>query len=225
MLDQRMRPERLSRCLIVMLALILSIGCITSAQAQRRKGGKQKKSPEIPKRVLLLFATDYHGDKAAVAGGVVSDVVKSRLATSDRYEPSSFRSSNASIRRAVIEHTLTEKDVSPPFDSNQKIQKLMQIAGYDLALSSSLEDFTYDAAKHCVTVAISLTMIDLTRPKSKITSLADFVTTPDNSVKAADDPAAEAAARNLVEKLMTQLLEKSAAPPSPQPTSKGKTGK
>lgn len=206
-------------CLVLFVA-ILSLGSLSGAQAQHRKPARPKKSPAVPKRVMLFFPTETKGDKMAGAGEIVADVIKSRLASSDLFAPSTFRTSIASVRRAINEHTLTDKEVSGPFDSNQKIEKLMKVAGYDLAMSSSLDDFSFDAAKHAATVSISLTLIDLTQPKSKFTSIADLVTTPENSVKSADDPAAEQAARDLAEKLMTQLIDKARAKSPSQPMGK-----
>jgi len=215
-----------SRALLgpALLCVIFGVALCTLAARAQEPGGKPARSRTAHKkltqpRLLLLFPIDGDSGTAPSLTDLVNDVVKGRLATSSDYDVGVYRSSLASIRRALKEGSVSVKGANAPFDSVSKVQTLMKLAGYDLAVNGSI-DYSYDASHHQATVSLTLGMIDLAGGKVTARNFADSVTTPENSVKTSDDlDAVTQATRKLTETLMTRLLE-----PPPAPSKDGKTG-
>jgi hypothetical protein len=226
--SQRFGYRRSAPFAVAVLALT-AIACglsgVTAQQTGAKappKGRTARKKP-VQVRTLLLFPMDAHGTGADTLAEVVTEAAKSRLAASDQFDVGVYRSSLASIRRALKEGAVSAKGANAPFDSVSKVQNLTRLVGYDLAVDGSI-DTSYDEAHHQATISVTLGIVDLANGKTSTRNFADSVTTPENSVKTADDlDTVKTAARELTEKLTDRLLE---PPPAPSKDTKtdGKTG-
>jgi len=217
--------QRRFGCLVRMvLALLLLLLCnggsgVSSAQTsdnqtkntttkREAKQGKKPKGPTEPKKSILVFPADTKEGPGEQLGDIITDVVKARLAATETYEPNLFTISSPTFRRALSEQTLVQKDVKPPFDSNAKVQKLAQFAGYNFAVTESLDDYQYDAAKQQVSIVLTVTLIDFSSGKPMPRPFGDSAATAAKGVKDATDIAPVIdLARNLTEKIMTELLK------------------
>jgi len=222
------RRRRCCQVLTLAFGLLLIVGAVAGASAQsggndadakqtpNKKSGKQGKKPKgpvVPKKVILVFPADTKEGPGEQLAAIITDVVKGRLAASDLYEPNTFSLASPTFRRALSEQTLTQKDIKPPFDSNAKVQKLTQFIGYNNAVTASLDDYEYDAAKQQVSIVITVTMIDFSTGKPQPRPFGDSAGTAVKGVKDAADiaPAIELA-RTLTEKIMTELLQPAKTP-------------
>ncbi len=220
------RRESAGCAIAVALSLLLLLSsAIVGAQSGKRdrKGNrppKSSKSASVPHRGVLVFPTDSRSASAVPLADVVTEVVKSRFSASDRYDAISYSSAQPSVRRALNEHTLSQKDASPPYDDVAKVQKLAEYSGYDMVVTSSIDDYEYDAATHKATISLGILIIDFSAKPAVKRSFADTVMP---AMKSADDiEAATKATRELAERGMTQLLEP--AKPAAPPTAKNGSG-
>jgi hypothetical protein len=216
------RPVRLiAAALTFLFSLLLTAGYSTHARAQsdaaqdsgnnksaKKDKSAKKKGPAVPKKDVLVFPTDTKGGPSDQLGDIITDVIKGRLEASDLYQPNRFSSTSPTFRRALTEQTLLPKDVKPPYDTNAKVQKLTQFAGYSYAVTASLDDYDYDAAKQQVSIVVTVTLIDFSSGKPQPRPFGDSAATAAKAVKDAGDTGAVITlARDLTEKIMTELLK------------------
>jgi hypothetical protein len=219
------RPARSTALVFALLmGLIWLVGSASRAHAQSSANGgdgdskkstqkdakppKKSRGPAVPKRDILVFPTDTKGGPSDAVGGIITDVIKGRLEASELYQPSTFSVASPTFRRALTEQTLVAKDVKPPYDTNAKVQKLTQFAGYNIAVTASIDDYEYDAAKQQVSIVVTVTLIDFSSGKPQPRPFGDSAATDVKAVKDQSDTGPViTVARNLTEKIMTELLK------------------
>jgi hypothetical protein len=178
------------------------------ADSKDSKSAKKPKGPAVPKKDILVFPADTKGGPSDQLAGIIGDVIKGRLEGSELYQPNAFSLSSPTFRRALAEQTLLPKEVKPPYDTNAKVQKLTQFAGYNYAVTSSVDDYEYDAAKQQVSISITVILIDFSSGKPQPRPYGDSATTAAKAVKDASDTAPVInLARDLTEKIMTEILK------------------
>jgi hypothetical protein len=182
---------------------------------------RSKQKVMTPTRVIMVFPTDGKGGISDQLSDVITETVQGRIAASGKYQTVYFLRSQPTVLRALNEATLTANEVSHPFDDDTKLKKLMPISGYDMALTTSIDSYTYDSAKNQVTVLISARLIDYRGEKPVVRAAAENGSSPDNGGNAKEITLATQVAKTITEKLMTSLL---AQDRSMQPTT-GSGGK
>lgn len=172
------------------------------------KKSKNEKPTPVVQRKVLIFRPETKGGMSDQLTDMIIDVEQGRLRISGRYRSILFLASLPTIRRAVIEQSLSTADVNPPFDSDAKIKKLTQTAGYDMALVTSVDDYQYDADKGQISLVMSARLIDYAGEKPVIRSVGESAMTAEKAAKDDKDIApALQLARELTEKLMAELLK------------------
>lgn len=232
-------PRRLRRAarlgFSVALAALLVTGFVRPAAAQSdskdAKKTKQDKKPPKSKtdksskntvdvaslRKVLVFPADSKGGLSDQLLDIISEVEQGRLGTTGKYRSIYYVSSLPTVKRAVNEQTLSLADATPPFDSDAKVKRVAQIAGYDLVLVTSVDDYQYDADKQQVSLVMSARLIDYSGDKPVIRSVGESANTAEKAVKDEKDASGKAApatiqlARDLTERLMNELLKPKAA--------------
>jgi hypothetical protein len=159
-----------------------------------------------PARVVLVFPTDTKGGVSDQLSDTITETIQGRLAASGRYQSVYFLRSIPTVARALNEATLTANEVSHPFDDDTKLRKLMPNTGYDMALTSSIDSYTYDTAKNQVTLLISARLIDLRGEKPIVRAAAENGSSPANGGNVRELVLATTIAKSITEKLMTSLL-------------------
>ena len=167
-----------------------------------------------PSRVILVFPTDGKGGVSDQVSDVVTETIQGRIAASGKYQTVYFLRSIPTVTRALNEATLTANEVSHPFDDDVKLRKLMPNAGYDMALTTSVDSYTYDPAKNQVTMLISARLIDYRGAKPIVRAAAENGSSAANGGNAKELGLASQVAKSITEKLMTSLLsqDKPASP-------------
>jgi hypothetical protein len=159
-----------------------------------------------PSRVVLVFPTDTKGGVSDQLVDVIVDTIQGRIAASGRYQSVYFLRSIPTVARALNEATLTNNEVSHPYDDDTKLRKLMPYSGYDMALTTSIDSYTYDAAKNQVTLLISARLMDFRGEKPVVRAAAENGSSPENGGNAKELTLATQVAKSIAEKLMTSLL-------------------
>jgi hypothetical protein len=208
------------RGLTIVLAACLILGWALPAVAQTKSSDKGAKGQKAAPRAVLVFPTDTKGGTSDQIVDMITDVVQGRLAASDRYHSVYFLSSLPTIRRALTEATLSQTDVKNPFDNDTKVKKVARIAGYDMALVTSIDDYQYDAAKNQVSMVMSARLVDVAggNPRAAAESGTSSLPAPKSATELT---LAEKVSRDLTEKLMTALL----GTPKPSSTDTDMKGK
>ena len=178
-----------------------------NASSQR---GSSKKTMMTPSRVILVFPTDGKGGISDQLSDTITETIQGRIAASGRYQTVYFLRSIPTVARALNEATLTANEVSHPFDDDTKLRKLMPNSGYDMALTTSIDSYTYDSAKNEVTLLISARLIDYRGNKPVVRAAAENGSSPANGGNAREIVLATVAAKAITEKLMTTLLAQGA---------------
>lgn len=222
----------LSGCAVAAMAAAIGIaslpaGAQTPAQAASGGGGKRAERPAgktikqttpgkkrgakdtmmmMPSRTVLVFPTDGKGGISDQLSDVVTDTVRSRIAASGKYQTVYFLRSLPTVVRAINESTLTNNEVSHPFDDDAKLRKLMPQTGFDMALTTSVDSYTFDAAKNQVTLLISARLIDFRGAKPVVKAAAENASSAAAGGNAREIDLANQVAHNVAEKLITSLL-------------------
>ena len=168
------------------------------------KMSKQKMMP--PSRVVLVFPTDGKGGVSDQLADVITETIQGRIAASNRYQTVYFLRSIPTVTRALNEANLTANEVSHPFDDDTKLKKVMPYVGYDMALTTSVDSYTYDAAKNQVTLLISARLIDYRGAKPIVRAVAENGSSAASGGNAKELTLATQVAKSISEKLMTSLL-------------------
>lgn len=178
------------------------------AEASAKSKSKAKNAQaNLP--AVLVFPPDAKGSATAPLVDVITEVEQSRLMTSGAYRGLLYQRSMPSIRRAVLDQTLSTEEVSPPFDNNAKVTRLTRFVGYGLLLVGSIDSYAYDADKKQVNLILSGRLMDVSGEKPRVLRSATISEEgPANPDKAAkEDTLAPKVAREAAEKLMTDLLQ------------------
>lgn len=169
-------------------------------------GTSRTKMTVLPTRTILVFPPDTRGGVSDQLSDIITDVEQSRIAVSNNYQSLYFIRSLPTIRRALNEASLSTADVSHPFDSDAKLKRVAQNAGYDMVLVSSIDDYSYDAAKNQVSMTISARLIDFSGAKAVVRAAAESGKSPDGTGNIPEVKLALPVARSISEKLITDLL-------------------
>ncbi|MCS6777943.1 MAG: hypothetical protein RMJ43_13610 [Chloroherpetonaceae bacterium] len=219
----------------VVLTLVLAGAvALPSHPAHAQGKSRQKKSgkaEEAPRRVVLVFPPDVANAETSDDGfnpeqltDIVVDVIQSRLKSVGGYRTVYYSRGLPTIRRAVIEGTLTTAEADRPFSPDEKVRKLAQLAGHDLVLVSSIDDYQYDPEKNQVTLVMSARLIDFAPEKKAIRAVGESITGPEAPKGKKQLEVALEAARALTEKMINELLRpaKPASEQKPQEPSEQK---
>lgn len=215
----RVNIARLTACAAV---VCLSLAVMTPAHAlkgatptQAKKDKKKDKTPPPSKtttktpaetpRVILVFPPETKGGVSDQIADAITDVVQSRLDLSGKYKTTSFLPSSPIVRRAVIEGTVAKADVDHPTSNDALIKKLTELTNHDMAVVVSIIDYQFDKAANKVSMVMSAKIVDYTGPAPRGTNRnGDSPEKP--SPKATEYDLASALARDLTEKMITDLL-------------------
>jgi len=171
-----------------------------------KKHGAMKDTMPVPSRTVLVFPTDGKGGVSDQVSDVITDTVRARIAASGKYQTVYFLRSLPTVVRALNESTLTNNEVSHPFDDDAKLRKLMPQTGFDMALTTSVDSYTYDAAKNQVTLLISARLIDFRGAKPVVKAAAENASSAASGGNAREIDLANQVAHIVAEKLITSLL-------------------
>ena len=166
----------------------------------------QKSNLMAPSRIVLVFPTDSADANSGQLSDAVTDVEQGRLSASGAYQTVYFLRSIPTIKRALNEG-LAPIDASKPFDKDDKIKQLCQITGYNLAILSNVDSYAYDKDKNQVGFILTISLIDYSGEKPvKIGSVVSQGDSPAGG-NAKETDLANALARTLTEKIMSQILQ------------------
>jgi len=188
----------LAWCLIASLAG----GLPASARIGPPKQKTKTIAPTGP--VVLVFPPDTLQGSGDLTTDVVTEVEESRLNASHVYQALAFLRSLPTIKRSLNDATLTNPDVSPPFEDIVKLKKLAQAAGYNFVLSTAFDAYRFDPEKGQIHITLSARLIDFSGEKPKVQSATASGVTPEKSAQHETDVAA---ARQLVRSLTGQLMD------------------
>ena len=192
------------------LTLLLSAN---PASAQKKDKKPPKEAPQAPKaepKRIMLFPTDYQeGTKASTLTDAIERSITRRLGENDQYAVTAFFPAMSLIKRALIQRQIEKKDVEHPYDKLDKAKKLADIAGYNLVILSSINDYQYDATKKQITLDISIRIIDFAGEKPAVlTYVAETATSKTSTeANATEEKIALDFARDFIEKLMKDVLK------------------
>ena len=180
----------------------------------RPNKNSKKDGPTI--ETVLVFPPDTPSPAGGVADQLtdtVTRVIQRRLDASKRYHSIYFTRAVPVVRRAINDGTLTPADTDRPFNS-LKAKKVSQLSGYANVFMTDINGYSYDADKHQVTLSISLSLIDYSGSKPVVRSAGEQMVSSDKEPKTATEiNIALDVARDLTEKLMTELFKpKTTAP-------------
>lgn len=220
----------------------LTLGALTPAHAQDstppaqdkmqgKKGHKKSHAPappkadtkksamETPARLIVVFPPETKGGVSDQVADAITDVVQSRLALSGKYRTVYFLPSSPTIRRGVLEGTIVKEEVDKPLATDARIKKLTTLTGHDMAIAVSIIDYQFDKATNKVSMVLSAKILDYTGGTPRGTNRNGE--SPDKpAAKATEYDLAAALARDLTEKMLTDLLAPKKAMTAPEPDKK-----
>lgn len=224
-------PQSPSRCAfglklraIAMIGLTMAVSMTllgasvnqTIAQGKGKQGKKPTPVVEAPKRVVVVFPPDV---TASTPGedkfspdqltDIVVDVIQSRLKTAGNYRTIFYSRSLPTVKRAINEQTLTAADADKPFSVDDKVKKLALLAGYDMVIVSSIDDYQYNADKNQVSLVMSARLIDFAGGSKVVRAAGESVTSAEAPKTKKQLDVALETARSLTETLVNQLLRTS----------------
>lgn len=204
------------RTLVLFFVFSLSLGLMLTpspSAAQKKDKKPPKEAPTAPKaepKRILLFPVDFQeGSKASTLADAIERSITRRLTEKDQYAVTAFFPAMSLIKRAVIQRQIDKKDVEHPYDKTDKAKKLADIAGYNLVILSSINDYQYDATKKQVTLDISIRIVDFAGEKpAVVTFVAETATSPASTdANPNEEKIALDFARDFIEKLMKDVLK------------------
>ena len=170
------------------------------AKAQTKKG-----IADMSARVIVVFPPETKGGVSDQISDAITEVVQSRLNLSGKYRTVYFLPSAPTIRRGFLENTLTKEEVDKPLGTDARIKKLTMLTGHDMAFAVSVIDYQFDKATNKVSMVLSAKMLDYTGGTPRGTNRNGE--SPDKpSAKATEYDLAAALARDLTEKMVSDLL-------------------
>ena len=202
------------------LIAALAVGVLGAAHAQAKKPGKKPdKGMTMPMgsgRVIMVFPPDTKGGVSELVSDSVTDVERARLLTAHMYRAVYFSRAIPTIRLGLVEQTISQTDVSHPYDVDSKLKKLAQLANYDMVLATTINDYQFDDKTNSVSIVMSVRLIDFSGEKPVVRSAGASMSSPENPAgNPKQEKIADTVIRNLTEKLMTDLLNpKPATKPS-----------
>ncbi len=221
---------RLVRRAACAVAVCLSLGVALPAHAQDTHPPKQVKKtknkaakPTPPKvkadseaaaRIVVVFPPETKGGVSDQIADAISDVVQSRLNLSGKYKTLFFLPSSPTIRRGLIENTLKKEEVEKPLATDALIKKLTVLTGHDMAFAVSIIDYQFDKATNKVSMVLSAKLLDYTAGGAPRGTNRNGDSPDKPSPKATEYDLAAALARDLTEKMVSDLL----APAKPMTT-------
>ena len=175
-------------------------------KAHTPKAAKTTKDSMLtPARIVLIFPPETKGGVSDQIADAITDVVQSRLNLTGKYRTVYFLASSPTIRRGLLDHSLTEEELAKPVAIDSRIKKLTQLSGHDLAFVVSIIDYQFDKAANKVSMVLSAKMLDYTGGTPHGTNRNGD--SPDKpSAKATEYDLAAALARDLTEKMVNDLL-------------------
>jgi hypothetical protein len=214
---------RMGQAAVCAFLLCLSVGALTPAHAQsdpaamqEKKSKKKSHKPAPPKpaamkaametaRVVVVFPPETKGGVSDQIADAITDVVQARLNLSGKYRTVFFLPSAPTIRRGMLENTLTKEEVDKPVATDARIKKLTGLSGHDMAFVVSIIDYQFDKAANKVSMVLSAKLLDYTGAAPRGTNRNGD--SPDKpSPKATEYDLAAALARDLTEKMMSDLM-------------------
>jgi hypothetical protein len=239
----RPRPRvSLSFCRLVQAAACTAVFCLTSGtftpahaqdtpsamdKTQGKKGHKKSHAPKPPKmdpkkgateaaaRIIVVFPPETKGGVSDQIADTISEVVQSRLSLSGQYRTVYFLASAPTVRRALIESTVTKEEVDKPVAIDSRIKKLTLLSGHDMAVAVSIIDYQFDKATNKVSMVLSAKILDYTGAAPHGTN-RNGESPAKLASKATEYDLAAALARDLTDKMMTDLLAPKKAMPAPE---------
>jgi hypothetical protein len=202
-------------------AFCLSLGVMTPAHAQAATPATQEKKskkkahaaappkttvPDAAARVVVVFPPETKGGVSDQISDSISDVVQSRLNLTGKYKTVYFLPSSPTIRRALIENTITKDEVDKPVATDTRIKKLTMLTGHDMACVVSIIDYQFDKATNKVSMVLSAKLLDYTAGAAPHGTNRNGDSPDKPSAKATEYDLASALARNLTEQMMNDLL-------------------
>lgn len=241
-LTSRPRPRvSLSFCRLVRAAACTAVFCLTSGaftpvhaqdtpttdKMQGKKGHKKSHAPKPAKtdpkkgmmeaaaRIIVVFPPETKGGVSDQIADTISEVVQSRLTLSGQYRTVYFLASSPTIRRALLESTVTKEEVDKPVAIDSRIKKLTQLSGHDMAVAVSIIDYQFDKATNKVSMVLSAKILDYTGAAPRGTN-RNGESPAKLASKATEYDLAAALARDLTDKMMTDLLAPKKAMAAPE---------
>ncbi|MDE2125691.1 MAG: hypothetical protein KGJ62_03795 [Armatimonadetes bacterium] len=187
-------------------AAAIGLLLLVTPGAQAQKSGRV--GSHAAKLRVMVMPLDTDNADAAELSDTISSVEVSRLRLTHRFQPSIFTAGLPSIRRAILEGTLTAADTSAPWNDDVKLKKLAAYLTADGALVVALSDYSYDPDKHQVSLIMSARLVTYQGKKPVAKTGAESMSTAAGAVHSPDDVlAVVATARALTDKLMTDVLK------------------
>lgn len=206
------------------------LSALTTARAQdpppaKHEKKSKKKAPtsappksavkgamEMPARIVVVFPPETKGGVSDQIADVMTDVVQSRLTLAGKYRTVHFLASSPTVRRGLLENSLTKEELDKPVATDARIKKLTLLSGHDMAFVVSIIDYQFDKAANKVSMVLSAKLLDYTGGTPRGTNRNGD--SPDKpSAKATEYDLAAALARDLTEKMVTDLM----TPQKPMP--------
>ncbi len=204
----------LRRAISIFLILAAALCVVKSAECDvqtKNKKHPNKSNRSVPAPELhriLLFPVDAKFDDSAVVTEIIGGVEESRLNLSSQYSPVYFLSSIPTVKRALLDSSLSPADVAPPFYSETKIKKLSEITACETALVSVIEDFKYDTSHRNFSFKITIQLLDFKNSSKAKNQVSQTASSTVNSAKDLNDISSVLpSVRDVTEKLMTALLK------------------
>ena len=179
----------------------------TPKKESRPNKDQKKDGPMV--QTVLIFPPDTPSP-AGIADQLtdtVTRVVQRRLDFSKKYHSVYFLRSMPTVRRAINDGAVTAIDTDRPFNP-LKAKKLSQLTGYNTVFMTDINGYSFDADKHQATLSLTLTLIDYSGSKPITRSAGEEMVSSDKEPKSATEiTVAMDVARDLTEKLMTELFK------------------
>lgn len=205
----------LSGTLVWCFIACLAWGLPAAAQSgpSRPKTQKQETKTEAPSGpVVLVFPPDTLAGAGDLTVDVITEGEESRLNASHAYQPLAFLRSLPTIRRGLNDGTLSNADVTPPFEDVPKLKKLAQAAGVNFVLATAFDTYHFDPEKGQIHITLNARLIDFSGAKPEVHNATAGGVTPEKSAQHDTDVAA---ARQLVRSLTGQLMDSLLPKPAP----------
>lgn len=189
-------------------------------QKKAMKDKKGNKMMKLPSRIVLVFPTDAKDRISRQLSDVITDLAREKMVESGNYQTVYFLGSLPTVRRALLEGAdgdegrtkLAPTDVDAPFDDDAKLKRLIPVTGYDMALVSAIDSYSYDDKKNQVSMLLSMRLIDFSGAKPVIIqAYTENATSPEGSANSKEIDLAVKLAKQLGERAAAAMLKPKAA--------------
>jgi hypothetical protein len=206
---------RITRAAAWSAVVCLALGTAAPGHAQAKKNSKKDAAAAAASaRVVVAFPPETKGGVSDQIADVITDVVQSRLTLSGKYRTVFFLPSMPTVRRGLLENSLTRDEVDHPVATDARIKKLTQLTGHDMAVVVSIIDYQYDKAANKVSMVLSAKLLDYTAGTAPRGTNRNGDSPDKPSAKATEYDLAAALARDLTEKMVSDLM--TAKKPAPE---------